>query len=221
MPELSRSIVSLIDEEVVDSTPVSEIARPRVRRQDSCASTRSKRDHNINSDDSEKMIVPIVKNKGPLSASRCSCRQGSKLPAKSITASEGSSQPSSQSPSRTTVVHGFWPSQIPPPQTIPGAAPSSDEIQERQSSPVSSEQGQSLRNNKPVFQIGSLSKGYGSLQSAAASRHPSSRLSESKKHVSFSNNAMTPIMDYEAAVDSDTDDYNGESAIDDNDDSPD
>ncbi|KLP23465.1 Uncharacterized protein LW94_13264 [Fusarium fujikuroi] len=213
LPELSGSVESLLDEEAVQSPPVPaqlEIARPRVQCQVSCASTRSKRERHISSDDFGKMAVSIAGDKGPLPAPRHDApvakkslpvspaleRSGSntaesKLPAKSITASKGSSQPSSQS-----LMRGFWPSQIPPPQTILGAAPSSDEIQESQSSPVSSKQGQSLRPiaRKPVFQIGGSSEEDGCLQSA---------------------------MDDEAAVDSDTDDYIDESAIDDDDDSSD
>ncbi|KAI8404355.1 hypothetical protein FOFC_15850 [Fusarium oxysporum] len=155
LPKLSGSVESLVDEEVVDSPPVPaqlEIARPRVRRQDSCASTRSKRERHISSDDFEKMIVSIVKDKGPLVPPALK-RSGSdtaesQSPAKSITASGISLEPSSQSLPRTTVVRGFWPSQIPTPQTIPGAAPSSDAIPEPESSPVSSEEDQSLSNSK-------------------------------------------------------------------------
>ncbi|KAF5014631.1 hypothetical protein F66182_14315, partial [Fusarium sp. NRRL 66182] len=57
LPQLSGSVESLVDEEAVDFTSLSaplEIARPRVRRQDSCASTRSKRERHISSDDFEK-----------------------------------------------------------------------------------------------------------------------------------------------------------------------
>ncbi|KAG7408927.1 Uncharacterized protein Forpi1262_v017955 [Fusarium oxysporum f. sp. raphani] len=233
MPELSRSVESLVDEEAVVSSPVPaklEIARPRVRRQDSCASTRSKRERHISSDDFEKMIVSIVKDKGPLVPPALK-RSGSdtaesQSPAKSITASGISLEPSSQSLPRTTVVRGFWPSQIPTPQTIPGAAPSSDEIPELQSSPVSSEKDQSLRNNKPitrklVFQIGGFSEEDGCLQSAMDSSRADPLISTHKKQASFSNNVMTRTIDDEAAVDSDTGDYIDESAIDDDDDSSD
>ncbi|RKK78562.1 hypothetical protein BFJ68_g17882 [Fusarium oxysporum] len=250
LPQLSGSVESLVDAEVVDFTPVSaplEISRPHVRRQDSCASTRSNRGRHISSEDFEKMIVFIVKDEGPLSAPRHDApvakeslpvppaleRSGStttesQSPAKSIAALEGSPEPSSQSPHRTTVVRGFSPSQIPTPRTISGAAQSSDAIPEPKSSPVSSEQDQSLSNSKliisiknPVFQIGGSSEEDGSLTSAVASSRPSSPLSARKDQASFSNNVMTQTIDDEAAVDSDTDDYIDESAIDDDDDSSD
>ncbi|KAF5265883.1 hypothetical protein FOXYS1_3283 [Fusarium oxysporum] len=250
LPQLSGSVESLVDAEVVDFTPVSaplEISRPHVRRQDSCASTRSNRGRHISSEDFEKMIVFIVKEEGPLSAPRHDApvakgslpvppaleRSGStttesQSPAKSIAALEGSPEPSSQSPHRTTVVRGFSPSQIPNTRTISGAAQSSDTIPEPKSSPVSSEQDQSLSNSKliisirnPVFQIGGSSEEDGSLTSAVASSRPSSPLSARKDQASFSNNVMTQTIDDEAAVDSDTDDYIDESAIDDDDDSSD
>ncbi|CAG1993361.1 unnamed protein product, partial [Fusarium graminearum] len=270
LPQLSGSVDSLVDEEAVDFAPVSaplEIARPRVRRQDSCASTRSKRERHISSDDFEKMIVSIVKDKGPLSAPphvaplakqslpvppaferSGSTTTESQSPAKS-TASEGSPQPSPQNLSRTTVVRGFSPSQIPTPRTISGAQ-LSHAIPEPKSSPAakvvqskkparfalggscsSSEQDQSLSISKPiipiikkpVFQIGGSSEEDGSLRSAMASSRPSSLLSARKKQASFSNNVMTRTIDDddEAAVDSDSDDYIDESAIDDDDDSSD
>ncbi|KAF9774938.1 hypothetical protein IL306_007008 [Fusarium sp. DS 682] len=128
LPQLSGSVESLVDEEAVDfaseSAPL-EIARPRVRRQDSCASIRSKREHHISSDDFEKIVVSIVKDKGPLSASHVApvvkeslpvppafepsgfTTTESQSPAKSITAPKGSPQPSPKSPPRTTVVRGF------------------------------------------------------------------------------------------------------------------
>ncbi|KAF5985329.1 hypothetical protein FBULB1_2953 [Fusarium bulbicola] len=240
MPELSRSVESLVGEEAVDSPPVpaQQIARPRVRRRDSFASTRSKIGRHISSRDYGKMIVSIVKDKGPLSASRHDAsvaeeslpvplaleRSGpntaeSQSPAKSITDSEGSPQPSPRSLPRTTVVHGFSPYRITTPRTVSGAAQLSDAIPE---------QDQSLRNNKPIipitkkpeFQIGSLFEEDGSLKNAVASS-PKPSLSANKKHASFSNNVMTRTIDDEAAVDSDTDDYIDESAIDDDDDSSD
>ncbi|KAM5359815.1 hypothetical protein ACJA88_015030 [Fusarium oxysporum] len=249
LPMLSSSVETLVDEEAVNSTSVSaplEIARPRMRRQDSCASTRSKRERRISSDDLEKMIVSVVEDKGlpalpqvtpvskkPLRAPPAFGRSSStttesQSPAKSITASEGSSQPSPESLPHTTVVRGFSPSQIPTPRTISGAAQSSDAIPEPKSSPVSSEQDQSLSNSKliisiknPVFQIGGSSEEDGSLTSAVASSRPSLPLSARKGQASFSNKVMTRTIDDEAAVDSDIDDYIDESAIDDDDDSSD
>ncbi|RYC80181.1 hypothetical protein BFJ63_vAg16935 [Fusarium oxysporum f. sp. narcissi] len=219
LPELSRSVESLVGEEAVDSSPVSAplgIARPRVRRQDSCASTRSKRERHISSDDFEKMIVSIVKDKGPLSASRHDApvakeslpvppaleRSGSNTaesqsPAKSIAASEGSPQPSPQSLPRTTVVRGFSTVHLSNNKPI---------------IPIT---------KKPVFQIGGSPQEDSSLESAAASPRPKSSLSARKKQASFSDNVTTRTIDDEAAVDSDTDDYIDESAIDDDDDSSD
>ncbi|RSM14661.1 hypothetical protein CEP52_001185 [Fusarium oligoseptatum] len=263
LPQLSGSVESLVDEEAVDFTSVSaplEIARPRVRRQDSCTSTRSKRERHISSDDFEKLIVSIVKDKDrPVSKDSLPApppfeRSGStttesQSPAKSTTeVSEASAQSSPQSLSRTTVVRGFSPSQMPIPRTIAiTAQSSSDAIPEPTSSPAakpvqskkparfalggscsSSEQDQSLPNGKPVipiikkpmFQIGGSSEEDGSLKSALASSRPSSLLSPRKKQTSFSNNVMTRTIDDEAAVDSDTD-YIDESAIDDDEDSSD
>lgn len=67
LPQLSGSVDSLADDEAVDFSSVSaplEI-RPRIQRLDSSA---SRRERHISSDDFEKMIVSIVKDKGPLSA---------------------------------------------------------------------------------------------------------------------------------------------------------
>ncbi|KAK2594047.1 hypothetical protein QQS21_008232 [Conoideocrella luteorostrata] len=67
VPQLSGSVDSLADDEAVEFTSVSaplEI-RPRIHRLDSST---SKRDRHISSDDFEKMIVSIVKDKAPLSA---------------------------------------------------------------------------------------------------------------------------------------------------------
>jgi hypothetical protein len=67
LPQLSGSVDSLVDEDTLEFTSVSaplEI-RPRIRRLDSSA---SRRDRHISSDDFEKMVVSIVKDKAPLSA---------------------------------------------------------------------------------------------------------------------------------------------------------
>lgn len=176
-----------------------EIARPRIRRQDSCASNRSKRERHISSDDFEKMIVSIVKDKNPLSAPQAapiaapkkemppsppvfersgSTTTESQSPDKSPDQqSEASRSPSPHALSRTTVVRGFSPSQVPVPRSIPSySAPSiaPDAIPEPTSSPApkpvqskkqparfalgascsSSEQDQSLDNRcKPIIPI--------------------------------------------------------------------
>lgn len=273
LPQLSGSVESLADEEAVDFTSESaplEIVRPRIRRQDSCT---SRRERHISSDDFEKMIVSIVKDKGPLSAPpqipaalaplpqketipvppaferSGSTTTESQSPTKSTTEhSEASPEPSLHTPSRTTVVRGFSPSQVPIPRTIPSTSQmtTSDMIPEPASSPAprhvqskkparfalgascsSSEQDQSLDNRKsiplvkkPMFQIGGSSEEDGSLKSALAGSRASSLLSPQKKVASFSTNVMTHTIEDEAAVDSDTD-YIDESAIDDDDDSSD
>ncbi|KAG6021466.1 hypothetical protein E4U41_002477 [Claviceps citrina] len=67
VPQLSGSVDSLADDEAVETASVSapvEI-RPRIQRLDSST---SRRDRHISSDDFEKMIVSIVKDRTPLSA---------------------------------------------------------------------------------------------------------------------------------------------------------
>ncbi|KAL1910880.1 hypothetical protein Sste5344_003423 [Sporothrix stenoceras] len=72
VPQLSGSVESLADEDAVDFASESsavDIARPRIRRQDSCGSSRSRgRERHITSDDLEKMVVSIVQETEPLKA---------------------------------------------------------------------------------------------------------------------------------------------------------
>jgi hypothetical protein len=71
VPELSGSLDSVVDEEAVEfcsETPALDIARPRIRRQDSCASSRSRKERHITSDDLEKMVAGIIQCKEPLKA---------------------------------------------------------------------------------------------------------------------------------------------------------
>lgn len=72
VPRLSGSVESLADEDAVDFASDSsavDIARPRIRRQDSCGSSRSRgRERHITSDDLEKMVVSIVQETEPLKA---------------------------------------------------------------------------------------------------------------------------------------------------------
>jgi hypothetical protein len=72
LPQLSGSVDSVADEEAVDFTAESaplDILRPRIRRQDSCASSRSRgKERHITSDDLEKMVLSIVEAKVPLNA---------------------------------------------------------------------------------------------------------------------------------------------------------
>ncbi|KAG7403418.1 Uncharacterized protein Forpe1208_v016567 [Fusarium oxysporum f. sp. rapae] len=263
-PQLSGSVESFVDEEAVDFTSASaplEIARPRVRRQASCASTRSKRERRISSDDFEKMIVSIVKDKGPLSAPphvapvaeeslpalpaferSGSTTTESQLSAKSITASEGSPQPSPQSSLRTTVVCGFWSrsrTKSLADNSEPKSSPAARMVQSKKparfaldGSCSSSEQDQSLNNSKPIIpiipiikkpmsQTGGSSEEDSSLESAMAPWRSSSPPSVRKKQASFGKNAITRTIDDEAVVDSDTDDYIDKSAIDDDNDSSD
>lgn len=72
LPQLSVSVDSVADEEAVDFTSESaplDIVRPRIRRQDSCASSRSRgKERHITSDDLEKMVVSIIDANVPLNA---------------------------------------------------------------------------------------------------------------------------------------------------------
>jgi hypothetical protein len=161
LPQLSGSVDSVADDEAVEFTSVSaplEIARPQILRQDS--STR--RDRHISSDDFEKMIISIVKDKAPLSAPSNTSplaqqRNSTKpvvLPTPTIQRS-GSTTTESQSPSkesdmnsdveshpspdmapRTTVVRGFSPSQAPIPLSISHKTTPSGPVPEPTSSPV-------------------------------------------------------------------------------------
>ncbi|EXK23954.1 hypothetical protein FOMG_19299 [Fusarium oxysporum f. sp. melonis 26406] len=261
LPQLSGSVKSLVNDEVVDFNSVSaplEIARPRVRRQASCASTRSKRERHISSDDFEKMIVSIVKDKHPLSApphvapvvkeslpvlpafeQPGSTTAEPQSPAKSITASEGSPQPSPQSSPRTTVACGFWP--MPRTRSLADnsetkSSRAARKVQSKKparfalgGSCSSSEQDQSLNSSKPIIpiikkpmlQTGGSSEDDSSLKGAMTPSRSSSLPSLRKKQASFSKNDITRTIDDEATVDSDTDDYIDESAIDVDDDSSD
>lgn len=72
MPQLSGSVDSIASEEAIDFTAEAspmEIDRPRICRQDSCASSRSRgKERHITSDDFEKLVVSIVHSKEPLAA---------------------------------------------------------------------------------------------------------------------------------------------------------
>lgn len=72
VPQLSGSVESIVDEDAVELSSDSgavEIVRPRIRRQDSCGSSRSRgRERHITSDDLEKMVVSIVQETEPLKA---------------------------------------------------------------------------------------------------------------------------------------------------------
>ncbi|KAI0169018.1 DUF1752-domain-containing protein [Hypoxylon sp. FL1284] len=142
VPQLSGSVDSVADEEAIDFTAVSdpvEIVRPRIVRQDSCASSRSRgRERHITSDHLEKMVVSIIQEKepnlAPLPGMSCpseessdadqspsSCLEAEQTPAtpatESVCESDEQSQPRSQMKTpeapATTVIRGFSPSQIP------------------------------------------------------------------------------------------------------------
>jgi hypothetical protein len=72
MPQLSGSVDSVADEEAVEFTSESapmDIVRPRIRRQDSCASSRSRgKEPHITPNILEKMVTSIVHQKEPLTA---------------------------------------------------------------------------------------------------------------------------------------------------------
>ncbi|KAF5657490.1 hypothetical protein FHETE_10409 [Fusarium heterosporum] len=254
LPQLSGSVESLVDEEAVDFSSLS-VQCPL-------------RSPALVSDDFEKMILSIVKDNGPLSAlphdatvakealpappgfeRSGSTTTESQSPTKSITASEGSPQPSPpESISRTTVVRGFWGAQIPTSRIISTAAQSTDATPEPKSSPAakvvqskkpaglalggscsSGEQYKSLSNSqtmrpiikKPMSQINGSSEEDGSHKSVMVTSRPGSILPACKEQASSSDNEMTAPNDDGAAVDSDTEDCIDESAVDDDDDSSD
>lgn len=166
IPRLSGSVDSFVDEEAVDFTCIStplEISRPRIRRQDSCTSSRSRRSGHISSDDFEKLIVSIVKDKEPLSAPRIAPIAGHKkevspsppplMQRSGSTSTDSESATSPRSPDApsevsvasremtsraTTVVRGFAPSPVPVARTIscsPQSTPA-DAIPEPTSQPA-------------------------------------------------------------------------------------
>lgn len=150
VPQLSGSVESLADadEETAvdfssDSAPLE--IRPRIQRLDSST---SRRDRHISSDDFEKMIVSIVKDKAPLSASSQTSpivaseqkqpalpptptfeRSGSTTTAESQS-SEDSQQPSPMAP---TVAEEVRPLAFPEPAA---AASAEDPLPEPSSSPA-------------------------------------------------------------------------------------
>ena len=158
VPQLSGSVESVADDEAVEFTSVSaplEIARPRILRQDSS----SRRDRHISSDDFEKMIVSIVKDKAPLSAPTQTSFRAQQIKAPIIPLPtiqrSGSTTTESQSPSknsdmhsdaesypspdmapRTTVVRGFSPSTNPIPLSISHKPTPSGPIPEPAASPA-------------------------------------------------------------------------------------
>lgn len=144
LPQLSGSVDSVADEEAVDFTTESaplDILRPRIQRQDSCASSRSRgRERHITSDELEKMVLSIMEAKVPLDAplpimprlpppeEESKMARKPEIERTGSTTSEGSRQ-TSENPSmeslnpepmpgpatkrQTIVTRGFSPSQVP------------------------------------------------------------------------------------------------------------
>ncbi|KAI1327408.1 DUF1752-domain-containing protein [Xylariaceae sp. FL0255] len=163
LPQLSCSVDSVADDEAIELTTDSdplEILRPRILRQDSCASSRSRgRERHITSDHLEKMVVTIIKEKEPnlsplphvVSSSLESdgMRQSADVEgtptlatdstedASSTSASDASSASNPNEVPARTVVRGFSPSQIPVSRIIHEVQPPRlDVIPEPQSSPA-------------------------------------------------------------------------------------
>ncbi|KAI1380368.1 DUF1752-domain-containing protein [Hypoxylon crocopeplum] len=195
VPQLSGSVDSIADEEAIDFTTISdpmEIIRPRIVRQDSCASSRSRgRERHITSDHLEKMVVSIIREKEPnlaplpdmsspsVESSDADQTQSSypeaeqQTPATPVTESpcESASAPS-QSPSQsktpeapaTTIVRGFSPSHIPTFRV--SHEPKStipDPIPEPSSSPASKPV--QLKKQPAMFKLGHSSSNESSPQS--------------------------------------------------------
>lgn len=243
LPQLSGSVDSLADEDTPEFTSVSaplEI-RPRIRRLESSA---SRRDRHISSDDFEKMVVSIVKDKAPLSAPS---NNTSPIIAITRSGSTTTESQSSEQPSEVSLASAEMSSAATSPKHLAGipvfnAPPIDDSFPEPSSSPAhkpvqskrqppkfalggsvsSSDCGQSvdahksiLASKKPMFKLGGSSEEDSSL---ASSRN----LPSGSKQTSFSNNLITHHIDAESAIDSDTEgEYIDESAIDDDDDSSD
>ncbi|KAL2143959.1 hypothetical protein VTI28DRAFT_9789 [Corynascus sepedonium] len=142
LPQLSGSVDSVADEEAVDlsaeTTPV-DIVRPRIQRQDSCASSRSRgKERHITSDELEKMVVSIMETRVPLNAplpaiprsmpseqnnaseteqpvsatTDTPCEPSQAASAQSV-ANEQFIEPEQDTQRRTIVTRGFSPSQTP------------------------------------------------------------------------------------------------------------
>jgi hypothetical protein len=224
VPQLSGSVDSLADDEAVEFTSVSaplEIARPRILRQDSSMSSRSKRDRHISSDDFEKMIVSIVKDKAPLSApttAKPSVAPRKEIPRPAATLERsGSTTTESQSPSkesdqpseadsqrssimmpRTTVVRGFSPSQV------HISRPTSHPASHRDTSipePAASPAPKPVQSKKPMFALGascsSSEQGHSfdnrPLPKMIAAKKPAFRLGGSSEEESSLKSAVAPF----------------------------
>ncbi|KZL81783.1 duf1752 domain containing protein [Colletotrichum incanum] len=251
IPQLSGSVESENDDEAVGfaslSTPLE--IRPQIQRQDSCASNRSRgKERHIVSGDFEKMVVSIIKENKPLPALLPQItspyippqkKTPDLAPASPVYEHSGftttdspcksSEEEHSQEPaspeitSRTTVVRGFSPSQIPiskptpasPKVVSPAAFPelrSSPTAKPIQSKPQpmfsigesgsSSEQDQSIENLRPIPAPPSKRKMMfqvggssedSSLKSTLASQ-PGSLLNSQKKTTSLADHVSTRMI---------------------------
>ena len=126
VPQLSGSVESIADEDAVElSSALSavDIARPRIRRQDSCGSSRSRgRERHITSDDLEKMVVSIVQETEPL-----------KAPLRDLSSSLILSPPSQQ-PSQEEETPEMHKKEAPPPpvETVSTSTVSKEEKEEKE-----------------------------------------------------------------------------------------
>jgi hypothetical protein len=250
LPQLSGSVDSLADEDTPEFTSVSaplEI-RPRIRRLESSA---SRRDRHISSDDFEKMVVSIVKDKAPLSAPTqtspiiATCKPVEPITRSGSTTTESrfSEQPSevslaspameSTSPKNMSHVPVFHPKPvvsiddcIPEPSSSPAHKPVQSKKQPARfalgGSVSSSDCGQSVEARKSILASKKPMFQIGGSSEEESSLASSRNLPSGSKQTSFSNNNITHHIDAESAIDSDTEgEYVDESAIDDDDDSSD
>ena len=263
---LSGSVNSVAeDEEAAEFSSESEpleISRPRILRQDSSASNRSRgRERHITSDHLEKMIVSIIQEKEPnlapladisspslepesddsqtaysspdvqptpdtptTPATETMCHSSVGAPSvvsTSLSSSGVASSSSERASSRTTVIRGFFPSQVSIPALQlrsqesmgqPAGGSSGDE-----SSPQSLMQHKALApQGKPkMFQLGASS---GSAEDTSPSlksaMHSSTLLNAQENQVSFSNQVSMRTIQPQSS-DEQSDSYIDESAIDD------
>ncbi|KAI1265334.1 DUF1752-domain-containing protein [Xylariaceae sp. FL1019] len=166
VPQLSGSVDSVVDDEAIELNAESDpldILRPRIVRQDSCASSRSRgHERHITSGHLEKMVVTIIKEKEPnLSPlpdmvssfdshsdtlqSSCSdleethtAHATESAVCTSLTLSQASSSSLASGEAHAlNVVRGFSPSQIPSPRVVHQvSSPRLDTIPEPESHPA-------------------------------------------------------------------------------------
>ncbi|KIH88229.1 hypothetical protein SPBR_06816 [Sporothrix brasiliensis 5110] len=147
VPQLSGSVESLADEDAVEFSSESsavDIARPRIRRQDSCGSSRSRgRERHITSDDLEKMVVSIVQEteplKGPLRDVSSSMQFSSPSPSMSPVATE---QPEQTHVAPVSESQSALPEPTPEAEESAVAAPSAEPFPALAPEPVEEEQQQ-------------------------------------------------------------------------------